>query len=187
MTESIKEAGVASSDTGNLLKNRFIGGLFRSKWYPGIFQWLTVLGFSLVVYVLLMGPISAHSNFGTALTWILWWPLIPIIFILAGRWWCGICPFGTLNDVVQKFVGHNRPIPQFLKKYGIWIIDALFILITWGDHVFGMVESPWNSGLLMLMIVTAVVATSALWERRSWCRYLCFLGGYRVTIPRQVC
>ena len=88
-----------------------------------------------------------------------------------------ICPFGTLNDVVQKFVGHKRPVPIFLRKYGIWIIDAIFILITWGDHVFGMVESPWVSGVVMLMITTAVVASGALWERRTFCRYLCFLGG----------
>ncbi|MDP3480532.1 MAG: 4Fe-4S binding protein, partial [Desulfoprunum sp.] len=88
-----------------------------------------------------------------------------------------ICPFGTLNDVVQKFVGDNLPAPKFLKKYGIWIIDASFILITWSDHVFGVVESPRGSGFLLLMIVTAVVASGALWERRTWCRYLCFLGG----------
>ncbi len=163
--------------TDNLLKNRFIGGFIKSRWYPGILRWPTALVFSLIMYVFLFGPALAHSNFGTALTWILWWPLIPIIFVLLGRFWCAICPFATLTDVVQKWVGHNRPVPTFLKNYGIWVIDAVFILITWGDHVFGMVESPWGSGVLMLMIVTAVVATGALWERRSWCRYLCFLGG----------
>jgi polyferredoxin len=63
-----------------------------------------------------------------------------------------------------------------LKTYGIWIIDAVFILVTWGDHVFGMVALPWVSGIIMLMIGTAVVASGALWERRTWCRYLCFLG-----------
>ncbi len=160
-----------------LLNNRFIRGFIKSRWYPGIFQWPTALVFMMIIYALLFGPALAHGNFGTALTWVLWWPVIPIIFILLGRFWCAICPFATLNDVVQKFTGHNRPVPQFLKKYGIWIIDAVFILITWGDHVFGLVESPWNSGILLLMIVTAVVAVGVLWARRSFCRYLCFLGG----------
>ncbi len=162
---------------GDLLKNRFVAGIFKSKWFPGILQFPTALVFIFIMYILLFGPTLAHSNFGTALTWILWWPLIPIIFVLMGRFWCAICPFGTLNDVVQKYVGHNRPIPKFLRNYGIWVIDGMFILITWGDHVFGMVESPWGTGVLMLMITTAVVGTAVLWERRSWCRYLCFLGG----------
>ncbi|MFA4836905.1 MAG: 4Fe-4S binding protein [Dehalococcoidia bacterium] len=161
----------------NLLNNRLVGGLVKSRWYPGILVWPTAFAFAFIMYELLFGPARAHNNFGTALTWVLWWPLIPIIFVLAGRFWCGICPFGTLNDAVQRFAGHNRPVPVFLKKYGIWIIDATFILITWGDHVFGMVEYPWNSGVLMLMITTAVVVTAVLWERRTWCRHLCFLGG----------
>ncbi|MBM2824982.1 MAG: ferredoxin [Dehalococcoidales bacterium] len=161
----------------NLLKNRAISGFIKSRWYPGIFQWPTALVFLFIIYLFFFGPNLAHSNFGTALTWVLWWPLIPIIFILLGRFWCTICPFGSLNDVVQKFVGHNRPVPRFLKNYGIWIIDAVFILVTWGDHIFGMVEFPWVSGVIMLGIGTAVVASGALWERRTWCRYLCFLGG----------
>lgn len=166
-----------NSSGHNLLKNRFIGGLLRSRWYPGILQWPTALVFMFIIYLFLFGPVRAHSNFGTALTWVLWWPLIPIIFIVMGRFWCAICPFGTLSDFIQKIVGHNRPVPKFLKNYGIWIIDAVFILVTWGDHIFGMVEYPWVSGVIMLMIITAVVISASLWERRTWCRYICFLGG----------
>jgi polyferredoxin len=161
----------------NLLKNRLIGGFIRSKWYPGILQAPTGLVFLFIILLFFFGPSSAGGNFGTALTWILWWPILPIIFLVMGRFWCTICPFGSLNDVVQKYTGHNRPVPKFLKTYGIWIIDAIFILITWGDHIFGMVERPWISGIVMLMIVTAVVASGAVYGRRAWCRYLCFLGG----------
>jgi ferredoxin len=64
-----------------------------------------------------------------------------------------------------------------LKKYGIWIIDAIFILITWSDHVFGVVESPRGSGILLLGLTTGVVFSGAFWTRRTWCRHLCFLGG----------
>ena len=110
----------------DLLKNRFINWFLKSKWFPGILQWPTAMVFLLIIYVLLLGPAIAHNNFGTALTWVLWWPLIPIIFVLVGRFWCAICPFGTLNDVVQKFAGHNRPVPIFLKKYGnFWKIPML--------------------------------------------------------------
>lgn len=166
------------TQTGNnLLKNKWISAFMRSRWYPGIIQWPTLLIFMGIMFELLLGPNEAHNNVGTALTWVLWWPLIPIIFLFLGRFWCAICPFAALNDVVQKFVGNNRPVPRFLKKYGIWIIDAFFIMITWSDHVWGIVENPLGSGVMMLLLTTGVVASGAFFERRTFCRHVCFLGG----------
>lgn len=161
----------------NLLEIRPVKAVVRSRWYPGVLQWAVLAVFALVAYQLLVGPQRAHDNLGTALMWVLWWPLIPIFFLLSGRLWCAVCPFATIHDWVQRAVGLNRPIPGFLKKYGIWVIDAAFLLITWADHVFGMVESPWGSGILVLLLVTSVVVSGALWQRRAFCRYLCFLGG----------
>jgi polyferredoxin len=161
----------------DLLQRRPVAALLRSRWYPGVFQWLAVAVFAVVVYQLLLGPDSAHDNLGTALVWVLWWPLIPIVFVALGRFWCAVCPFGKLSDLVQRLVGVERPVPRFLKRYGIWIIDAQFILITWADHVWGIVESPWGTGVLLLLLITAVVASGAFFQRRTFCRYLCFLGG----------
>lgn len=161
----------------NLLENPTLLRMAKSRLFPAVFQAATAAVFVLIVFQLLVGPTAAHDNLGTALTWVLWWPVIPIVFVFMGRFWCAICPFGTLNDVVQKFVGLKRPVPKFLKNYGIWIIDALFIFITWADHVWGIVENPWGSGMLLLMLTTGVVVSGALWQRRTWCRHLCFLGG----------
>jgi len=161
----------------DLLKNKKFKKFVKSKWYPGVFQWPVALIFAFIVFELIAGPAEAHDNFGTAGTWVLWWPLLPILLLLFGRFWCIVCPFGLLNDVVQKFVGNKKPVPKFLRKYGIWIIDITFLMITWSDHVWGVVENPRGSGILLLMITTAVIFSGALFERRTWCRYLCFLGG----------
>ncbi|MEW6662476.1 MAG: 4Fe-4S binding protein [Bacillota bacterium] len=151
--------------------------ILRSPWYPGILQWPTLLVFNLVIWQLLWGPKDAHDNFGTAMTWVIWWPVIPIFFMLLGRFWCAVCPFATISDLFQKWFGTNLPVPRWLKKYGIWIIDIAFIVITWADHVYGIVESPRGSGYLLLIIFTGVVVAGVLFSRRTWCRYLCFLGG----------
>lgn len=161
----------------NLLKNKILASFVKSKWYPGIFQLFVGIVFTFIVYELLTGPTKAHDNFGTAGTWVLWWPILPIMLFITGRFWCAICPFGALSDVVQKLVGSRKPLPKFLKKYGVWLIDAMFIAITWSDHIFGVVESPRGSGTLLLLITIGVVFSGAFWERRTWCRYLCFLGG----------
>lgn len=177
MTTELKPQNKNILAGGNLLQIKFIDRVMRSKWFPGIIQWPTLIVFMLIMFQLLLGPESAHDNLGTALTWVLWWPLIPIIFLFLGRFWCAICPFATINDLVQKFVGNNRPVPRFLKKYGIWIIDALFIFITWSDHVWGVVENPFGSGVLMLTLTTGVIASGSFFERRTFCRHICFLGG----------
>ncbi|RYV52151.1 4Fe-4S binding protein [Pengzhenrongella frigida] len=161
----------------NLLTIPLVRRALRSRWYPGILQLPVAAVFGLVAYQLLLGPDAAHDNPGTALMWVLWWPLIPIVFVLVGRFWCAVCPFGALSDLVQKLVGAQRPVPVFLKKYGIWIIDASFLIITWSDHVWGVVESPWGSGVLLLILTTLVIASGAFYQRRTFCRYLCFLGG----------
>ncbi len=161
----------------NWMTNPVVARVARSRLYPQILQIPVAAVFGLVAYQLLVGPDAAHDNAGTALMWVLWWPVIPIVFVLLGRFWCAVCPFGWLSDTVQRLVGVNRPVPAFLKRYGIWIIDASFLAITWADHVWGIVESPWGSGILLLILTTAVIISGAFFQRRTFCRYLCFLGG----------
>jgi ferredoxin len=168
----------------DLLKHRAVSAVLRSRWYPGVFQIPIAAVFGLVAYELLAGPPSAHDNAGTALMWVLWWPLLPIVYVLFGRFWCAVCPFAALSDLVQKLVGANRPVPLFLKRYGIWVIDGIFLSITWADHVVGIVESPWGSGILLLLLTFSVVVSGAFFQRRTFCRYLCFLGGLSANYSR---
>ncbi|HWI53112.1 MAG TPA: 4Fe-4S binding protein [Symbiobacteriaceae bacterium] len=168
---------VSPEESNNLLDSPWLKAFLKSRWFPAIFTYPTLLLFGYIIYALLWGPEAASANLGTSLTWVLWWPLIPIFMFTMGRFWCAICPFATTIDIVQKFFGLGRPVPAFLKKYGIWIIDAVFIFITWSDHVFGIVESPRGSGYLLGLMLTGVVVTGVIFERRAWCRYLCFLGG----------
>jgi polyferredoxin len=125
----------------------------------------------------LNGTSDAGKNFGTVLTWFVWWPALGIIFLLAGRIWCTACPFSLISDWVQKAVGNNLPVPKLLKRQGPWLIIALFILLTWCEDFFDIVHSTLATGVLLLVIITGVVASGAFFERRTWCRYLCPLGG----------
>jgi ferredoxin len=161
----------------NLLDYKPIKAFLKSPLYPAVFAYPVLLVFAYIIYALLWGPGAASANLGTSLTWVLWWPLLPLAMFLMGRFWCAICPFGTVIDLVQRFAGLGKPVAPFLKKYGIWIIDATFIFITWSDHVFGVVESPRGSGYLLGAITVASVVTAVIYDRRVWCRYLCFLGG----------
>ena len=176
-TENVSTPNPKSKKPRNLLESKWLKGFIKSKWYPAVFQIPSVFVFGLIMYLLLLGPAEMESNFGSALTWILWWPLIPFFFLLIGRFWCAICPFATISDWVQKLVGRKKPVPKWLKKYGVWIIDAFFIVVVWLDHVYGIVENPRGSGYFLASIFVGVLIAGILFERRAWCRYLCTIGG----------
>ena len=111
----VSEASTPAPASRGLLDNRLILGFLQSRFYPAIFTYPVLLAFGYIIYSLLWGPAAASANLGTSLTWVLWWPLIPLAMFALGRFWCGICPFGTTIDLVQKFAGLGRPVPPFLK------------------------------------------------------------------------
>ncbi len=161
----------------NFLNNPQLKALLKSKWYPLIFVLPTMIIFGLLVIQLFFGPEETSLNFGSVMVWILLWPILPVLFLVFGRFWCSVCPLSRVSDEVQKNVGMHKKVPKFLQTYGVWIIIIAFLIITWVDSVLGLVENPRNTGYLLLFVFTGVVLMGAVYERRAWCRYLCFLGG----------
>jgi polyferredoxin len=175
-------AGYNVSKTEKLRKINFLNyaplkTLLKSRWYPLIFVLPTIIIFTIILIKLFFGSAEASSNFGSIMVWILLWPILPVLFLLFGRLWCSVCPLSRVSDEVQKNVGMHRKVPKFLQAYGVWIIIFAFLAITWADVIFGIVESPINTGILLLSVLIGVVAMGAVFEKRAWCRYLCFLGG----------
>ncbi|MBI4441722.1 4Fe-4S binding protein [Candidatus Woesearchaeota archaeon] len=161
----------------DLLDYPFMKRVMKHKWYPAILQIPTVIFFGFIVYYFFFGPLAYANNPGSVLSWTLWWPLVPLTFIMFGRLWCVLCPLPIIGDFVQKFVHPTRKPGQFLMKYGIWITDGIFIMVTLFDRLYGMVDTPWLSGIVFLLILFGTVAFSLRYERRTFCKHICFLGG----------
>ena len=161
----------------NLLHVSWVGHMFRSRWYPGVFQLSGLVVFAAVMLATLFGPTLVEDNVGSTIVWILWWPLLPLSYFAFSRFWCTVCPYPVVGEWFQRLTGVNLKAPRFLKRYGIWIIDLTFLAITWADHVFGIVESPRGTGYLLLAILGGAIVTSLFFERRAFCSHLCFLGG----------
>ncbi len=151
--------------------------LMSSRFYPAVLQWPTVAVFAAIVFHLVSGPPAAEANPGTVLTLLLWWPALGVMFLLAGRAWCAACPFSFISDRVQRMVGNNIPAPRLLKRHGAWIVVGLFLVLTWCEEFFHIVHSTLATAFLLMLLITGVVASGAFFERRTWCRYLCPLGG----------
>lgn len=161
----------------NLLDYSPLKKLMKSKIYPAILQIPTLIFFIFIIYFFFFGSATYSKNPGAILSWTLWWPLLPLTFILFGRIWCTICPLPLIGDFFQKFTKPTKKPGQFLIKYGIWITDGIFIGITLFDRLYGMVDTPILSGIIFLLIITGVIILSIKYERRTFCKHICFLGG----------
>jgi polyferredoxin len=148
----------------------------KSRWYPAVFQIPALFVFAAIFYYLFFGSYYYSENPASIMVWTFWWALLPFSFILLGRFWCAVCPFAWISDFVQKHFGRQRKVPLFLAKYSFWIVDIIFILITWYDRVYGMTEKPFMSGVIFLGLFFGAVICGILYERRVFCRYVCFLG-----------
>jgi len=169
----------------NFLKYSLVKSFMKSRLYPGIFQWMALIVFAVVMVEALAGPLAPSENFATAATWIIWFPLLPVLFFLFGRFWCSVCPFSWISDISQKLFGANLKVPNFIRKYGLWTVDIVFIFITWSDHIWGIVESPRGTGVVLVLMFAGVMITGMFFERRTWCRYICFLGGVSSNYSRS--
>jgi ferredoxin len=155
---------------------KFIEVLLRWRWYPDILRIPVFIGSIYLLYVLLFGDQAEGRNTGLSVMWVVMWSMLPVVFVLFGRFWCGICPFSTAGDLVQKMVGNEIHPPLFLKKYGIWFAYAFFIVILAIEALVHMPGSTAASSILLLTIFTMAMLSGAFFKRRTWCRYLCPLG-----------
>jgi hypothetical protein len=151
--------------------NRFV----RWNGFQTVLQ-LPVLAITAVIVLLGFFDIQDGSkNLATKLTWIVWWPGIVFTFILAGRLWCVVCPFGVINELAAKWSKAERLFPRALR--GLWVATALFVLLTWADEQLGIIRSPRMTAALIVLLSAAAVATGLYYQRRSFCRYLCPITG----------
>ncbi len=142
----------------------------------------------LVVYLGLADVQDGRLNVATTLTWTIWWAGIIFTFILAGRVWCLACPFGALNEWTSRLSGAWRRLPRVFRN--IWWATGLFVLLTWADEQLGVVRSPSVTAWLLVLVAALAVLVGLRYERRSFCRYLCPIGGligiYSMTAPIEL-
>ena len=161
------------------------------------FQFLLILPnqiiFWTVIFVGLFGTAIPGLNFGAAITWYVWFCLVFVMMVVVGRAWCAMCPFGGFGEWIQrrtffqrtqKTLGLGRKFPEPLAKMGFVIPVATFLLLTWIEEYFN-IAGPGNPAFTSFMVI-GIVATALtfflVFERRTFCRYICPLTSVIGTI-----
>ncbi len=167
--------------------------LYKSKYYPLVFQIITLI----VFIALIIGAIGIttddasfakqlrNTNLSNLLVWSYWWPLIVLAAVLFGRHWCGICPI-ELVTAITSWYGFKLKIPKWLKSG--WAITFLYAFVavvaihTWGIHRIPRLMAFYLISLFALSILTALI-----FEKRAFCSYFCpvgkLLGLYSLLAP----
>ncbi len=143
--------------------------------------------FWLVIFLGLLGTVVPGLNFGTAITWYIWFCLVFVMMAVVGRAWCAMCPFGGFAEWIQrrtfwqrtqKTLGLGRKFPEPLARYGLILSVGSFILLTWIEEFFNIAGpgNPAATSLMVLGIVSSALIFFLVFERRTFCRYVCPLS-----------
>ena len=169
----------------NLLRNEKVRAFLRHPKLMSTLLWGDLIFVTLVLLFTLWGgtrpaghPLSEFAtNPGMLVTWIIWFPALPITAFLVGRIWCGVCPIAFIGDLAGKVKRYNLPVPKIFKRLDFWLVGASFILIDYVEELFGVADKPFATAILLIVLIYMAVAMTVLWERKTFCRHICPLAG----------
>lgn len=157
-----------------------------SRWLQWSLVALTLPVFLLAILTGLFGTPAGSRNFGIVFVWIVWWALVILLMIpFAGRLWCTMCPIPAPGEWLQRralvqpreggklfTLGWKWP-----KRFNnIWLQNASFLAVALFSVV--ILTTPLVSALVLASFAIVALVTSLLFERRTFCRYLCPVGGF---------
>jgi hypothetical protein len=176
---------------------------------------IAFVGFVLAVAAGILGTAAGSANFGIVFVWIVWWGLLMgVLLPLGGRLWCLICPIPAPGEWLQRKALVDPPTngdlasplsidgldqssrrrslfrgwrwPKSLR--GIWLQNVGFLGVALFSTV--ILTRPSVSGWVLLAFLAGAVGLAMLFERRTFCRYVCpvggFIGLYSLTAPVEL-
>ena len=172
----------------NLLDIGWLSRFVNWRGFQPLLQIPMLMLIAVIAYLGFFDIQDGAKNLATKLTWILWWPGIIFTFVLVGRLWCVMCPFGALNEWAANLSKPGRLFPKGLRS--LWLATVLFLLLTWADEQIGVIRSPQLTAWLIVIFAVLATATGIFFQRRSFCHYLCpitgLLGLYSMVSPVEV-
>ncbi len=156
-----------------------------------LFQFLLILPNQIIFWVVivagLFGAAIPTRNFSTVITWYIWFCAVFLLMVGVGRGWCVMCPFGGFAEWVQRrtffkrlpyAVTLGRRWSRSMSRYGLIPSALLFVILTWFEEFYNIAGPgvPAYTSYLVFGVIGTALATFLIFERRTFCRYLCPLS-----------
>jgi hypothetical protein len=181
----------------DLTESKHFGRILNKMLHDRKFQFFLILPNQIIFWIVIatgiFGITTPGRNFGPAITWYLWFALVFVITAVIGRGWCAMCPFGgfgewiqrrTLFQRTQKALGLGKKLPESWAGYGLLISTAAFVILTFIEEFFNIAGpgAPIATSIMVIGIVSFATLSFLLFERRTFCRYLCPLSSLVATV-----
>lgn len=192
-----------------LTYNPFIKSALKNR-YPQLAAFVVMLvGYLFAILAGFTGTPVGSRNFSIVFVWIAWWAILILVAVpFLGRGWCAVCPIPLSGEWIQrgtvlrpgrseaklKSRWLNLRWPKALRN--IWLQNISFLLLALFSSI--LLTTPNVTGIVLAAMLFGAIGLSMIFERRSFCRYVCpvggFIGLYSQTAPielrvkdKQVC
>lgn len=171
----------------NLLNIKLIKRIVMARPFQFALQLPVVVIFITIIIAGLVGKQHPGSNLATVATWTIWWSLIIFIILFFGASWCLICPWSAISDWIERLslwkrrgkrkggisLGYKWPRPLRSRH----LMTLFFIAVTWLELGIFITYNPRLTALFSIAIILFSLVIAMIFARKSFCRYVCFVGG----------
>lgn len=170
-------------DRFDLLSIHWINAAIRSRLFRFTTQLIFVGAFLLIIAAGLFGNQNPALNIAPILTWTIWWALLIVLIMFAGKAWCYVCPWDAIAGWAEKLslwkktddgLSLGLRWPKIIRN--ISIATILFVGLTWIELGFGVTMKPRITAYLAIAMLLMAVVSALLFDRKSFCRYGCLVG-----------
>lgn len=168
---------VAATGKADLLRLGPVKRMFLSPLFPAVLQSAIIPFFFVLLLFLFVGPAETASNPAALFAWAVGWPVFVVGSLFLARFWCSLCPIGALGGLPRRLYSWEKPFPQHLKNHSEFLIAGAVLFIIWLEAATDMRNSPYLLGVLLTTMLLSAMVVSVIFERHTWCQYLCGLGG----------
>jgi hypothetical protein len=183
----------------DLLHHRGLAWVARQRALPVAVGLVLLAGLAGLVGAGVWGTGVGNRNAAIVFVWILWWVLLMGAAVpVAARGWCAVCPIPLPGEWLQRRsllgvrhaaagaprglarIGHNlyrgasRRWPRALSN--LWLQSAGFLVLATLSAV--LLTDPLATSLAVAGLLLIATAVAVLYRQRSFCRYLCPIGGF---------
>lgn len=180
-----------------LTRSPIVKFLLKNRWPQFLFFVLMLAGFLFAILAGFSGTPVGNSNFGIVFVWIAWWAILILVAVpLFGRGWCAVCPIPLPGEWLQRGAILEPPSrkPHWFKLRwpnklrNIWLQNLSFTLVALFSSV--ILTTPKVTAIVLAAMFFLAVGMSMVFERRTFCRYICpvggFIGLYSQTAPLEL-
>lgn len=169
----------------NLLKIGPLRSTLVSRWPLLIVRLMTLGGFVLAIIAGLFGTPVGNHNIAIVGVWIAWWAVLMLILVpMLGRGWCSVCPIplpgewlangAVLGPAGRGLLKSKRRFPKAFRN--IWLQNGAFTLLSLFSPI--LLTRPSITAWVLLGMILVAVGMALFYERRSFCRHVCPVGGF---------